>query len=399
MNYEDSQERIDSAAAWYGRLRPDLHDGETHRERCYRLAPHLFAIDANLLSDLVDAIDHTSGEIRENWEAILAAGEATAKSSSATFHNIGGVAPLRADHLRITDRPFVSDPVLAAQREEDPYSAATRSVIVRKRSKRGTYSRVARYGQTLVSGDSRPTQESLVVESALTILFRLAATEQCRRGHGLYDGIGIARVATASYSLPTLIGGEQKSYSEVLPDDISLALRGESYSYGSWTTGPYDGLTRHNVKVARFPISRESLPWPRERDGENLSVRYDISSRTARLVAPASDTEHLFVGHRRTVRPSTVRGKRVARVVRETFLLAGDPLVALRTVAETVSTVAREEKSGSRYLWHVENGARGSLTVTKNGRLSMTMSGSPELSVRGVRTVTTLVESVAPMFT
>lgn len=368
-------------------------------ERCRTLAPNLTELDPNLVADLVEAIDRTAQpftpsyplqrddtfrgtDSADNWIAILSASEATLTSCMSTLFELGERNELRADHLRIVDRRFESDPVSGTATPADPYVSAITSTIVRKRSKRGTYSEVRRYGQTLVTGNVTPSHE--LTPSTVGTEYML---EQCKRGNGYYDGIGVARVATAVYELPELIGGEQTSYSEVLPADVSAGLT--DYSYSAWTTGAYDGVTRHSYRRVKYS-TRVRLPHPRARKGESFEPR--TVDGVTMLVAPAENSDSLFMGHRRMTRVASARGKRVPRTYSETFRLTeSDPVGSLFVVATDL-------QRGTAVRWHVVNGARGTLTRGRNGRYSFTLDGSNEYRVRGVRTVATLVRNIAPAF-
>lgn len=387
-------------------------------QRCQEIAPVLTAIDPNRVADLLERIDAAdTTDAADNWQSILSAAEATARSTMATMHDIGDVNTLRADHLRIVDRPFDSESVNGAQREQDAYAALSSATMQRKRSKRGAYTVVTRNGRSLVAGDTYPHDPDGSPIPAVVIEHALDAATVCGPWH---DGIRVAKIATLAYDLPDLIGGEFLAWSEVLPDDVSAGI--DAGAVGTHTTGAYDGNTRHTYRAAKFP-TRVRLPLPRERKDENLSpatVTYHDGQSVTTLTAPADGAtvvrtvapvtvgtvtrertvvtvvnrpDHVWHGHTYRTRPETRAAQRRAmpNTYAETFTISPvDPLAELHAVASFIG-------NGTKVRWHVENGLRGTLARSAKGRLNATVNGT-DVKVNGARTVAALVAGLAPAF-
>ncbi len=303
----------------------------------------------------------------------------------------GDIAPLRANHLRVTDRPFASESTDAAQRAEDSYRALTTSTVARKRTKKGNTSTVRRYGQSLVAGDT----DAYGAGSIVPVSVLSHALEECRtirhadgREETRYmaDAIGVARVASLAFDIPPLLGGEFLSFSEELPAEVSTLL--------DWnvtgSTGAY--MATNETKLTYAPRLR--LPSLRLRKGEKAeeTVTFHDGQSVTRLASPSVDRDHAFMGHRAYVRPSTVRQVRASRaVVREAFTLnSGDPLASLAAVAGIIG------KGDKVRFATADRSIVGTLTRGKGGKYSATIPDGP--TVKGARTVAAIVKALAPAF-
>lgn len=368
-------------------------------------------------------------EHADNYRSILTAAvmstngvgvnTATGRHAIDTTAAIGTVAPLRADHLRIIDRPFDAEGDIGTVKPADPFHAVTTAVVKRSRSKRGTSTVVVRNGRSLLTVGRTAPDPVYVHETADgpdpvygSIVPRCIiehAIEQCRGPLG-YDGIALARVATFAYDLPTMIGLEHVSKSQVIPATVACLL--DAGAIAKHTTGAYDGLTRHNVSTRQWS-TRVQLPALRARKGEYVEgstpaadvahrvtvagstvrdddgrVIYRVPTRTA--VRSVTGPKR-FDGHTAIVRPATRAATRVARSYSEAFILKGDALAALADVATVIG-------KGDRVTWSTDDRVlEGTLTRSARGYLSATVKGA-SLKPRSCRTVAALLKHVAPEF-
>jgi hypothetical protein len=372
-------------------------------ERCIEMAPRLTAIAPNTVADIIERMDierardkkDTAGII-ENLQSIISAGEAVASTSSATMHDIGAVFIERAEHAWFgVNIEHAREAVAAAQREQDAYTAQSTAVVSRKRTKKGTSTVVRRHGRALVIGDTYPSDiEQHAASSRVPACVIEHALQQT--AHGVWhDGIGVARIATLAYNLPTLIGGETTSWSEVVPEEVSMLL--DAATYAGWTTGPY-GATRPNVKKRG---ARVALPAIRLRNGEQRSTvrfpRLSYASSTVRgiesLTSSGHDIEHAFHGHHAYTRPATYRAHRAARARKYdvvTFPADVDPMSLLQYLAADI------ERGAAVKFTTADRSVTGTLTRAAKGKLSISIPFHG-VSVR-VRTVAALLKAAAPAF-
>jgi hypothetical protein len=328
--------------------------------------------------------------------------ELTVRQTALPHH--GDVAPLRAAHLRIADRPFHAEAVSGTARPADRFHEATTATLKRTRGKKGTSTVVVRHGASIARGlfldyEVDPTASRVPVSVIEDAVWR------ARREHG-FDAVELARIATFAYDLPPLIGGEFASWSEVLPDDVSAGVDGSTVAVH--TSGPYYGNTAPKLKA--WP-TRYALPAVRARKGEELSetvtmpvlkVRkrqtwdsgvawdgYEHDVTVTRLSAPCATPDRRFIGHRACHRQTTVHGKRVARTYLEQIKLTGDYLASLVNLASIAN-------KGESYTWRTDDGAhRGTLTVSPTGRYSVTVKGS-DIRVRGAKSPQGIAKNIAP---
>lgn len=362
----------------------------------------------------IDGADTNSGA-DDDYAAILSAASATARSSTATTFAVGERHTERALHAWFNDE-LPREAVAVLSRPVDVWTELSRSVVVTKRTKRGQHREVKRYGRSFVIGRTDGAESEL--QRPFPLDGMLSAIQ---RTDGLADGIALAAIATSAYDIP-LLGGEHKSWSEVLPADVSARLGAEPYSYSEHTTGPYIGTNER--QSVTFP-SRHRLTYrARLTDPSDRSV---IATRTTKLVS-ATDR-----GTVRSVVPAIVLRDDDGRM---TYKRA--ERIAVRTVATerlhdgNVTVQRSKSKSASRYVKprsysesfvireadelaaivriavYLEpdravtfaNEARtmeGTLTRGKSGRYSGTINGT-DVRAKGCRTTQALGKQLAPAF-
>lgn len=365
---------------------------------------HGLTCSAMALVHAVRVADSASGA-DDNYTAMLSAAEAVARTATATAHDIGSISTERAAHAWFGTLPM--DPTAVVSRVADAWLEASKSVVVTKRTKRGTHREVKKYGRSFVVGgiDTRRTER--VTPYPLD-----EELKQLRRTSFGADGIEVARITTAAFHVD-MLGGEFKSWSEILPADVSARLGAEPYSYAAHTTGPYIGTnerqpvsfrTAYRTTMRRRdsdsddPMLTPGAPTARRTIVAGVVVRDDsgkvVTKRAERVAVRSAPTDRYFIGHAVHHRAPTKRDAATTkRSYSEAFLLpAGiDPLEAIGHAAAVL------ERDSAATFRSEDGTIVGTLSRGKGGRLAGTLGTiSGKSQAKGCRTIDALRKQLAP---
>jgi hypothetical protein len=358
---------------------------------------------AALLVHAVHAADSDSGS-DDNYDSMLSAAAAIAATTTATVHDIGTVHAERADHAWFGSLPM--EPTAVVSRVADAWTAATTATVVTKRTKRGTSRKVVRYGRSFADGSSdtvgtaRPAPYPLDGELA-----------RVHRGPLGADGVALARIASSAFGVE-LIGGEFKSWSEVLPAGVSARLGAEPYNYAAHTTGPYRQTNERQLPAYRTAYRTTMRQRDTDHEAWNVTPHAPTARRTVvpavivrddsgkvidrqreRVAVRSAPTDRYFVGHAVHHRAPAKRDTRArkARSYDEAFTLpAGiDPLEAIGHAAAAL------ERERSATFTNEAGTIAGTLTRGKAGRYAATINGS-DVTAKGCRTIDALRRQLAP---
>ena len=273
-----------------------------------------------------------------------------------------------------------------------------------KRGKRGPSVTVTRRGRVLVVGDSTALDDQDTRNGRTPRVVISHAIDELRRGNALghVDGNALARLTTALYDIPDLIGTDHYSWSEATPEipvaDVAALVthtcgisaginpRVDAFAMpaAEWRAPRpiAQHVTRRRLTV---PRPRKSDPAPRETVGivcDAVRSWYHVTE----LPAGADQSGAMFHGHRLIKRGETVKRAR-ATVYRDSFVVTSADDVA------TLAAIVMHDGAG-KYRWHVAGDATagGVVTVDKRGRVSVT---GPGYAVRQCATVDALRKRLA----
>ena len=315
---------------------------------------------------------------------------------------IGEVNPLRAMHAWVNDHQYEESRVAPAP---DWYTSQA-SDIQRKRSNSGkTVTTVLKHGRGWSTGSGRlhsvygPHLRDLtnydgIDRETRDVRFAALLSDVRRSANGSYDGIDLARLTSAIYDVPALIGGESESWSEVIPEEVSAQVRDGAYVMGDGTegTGGNYNYAAHSTatvdkKRDRDPVAwptRTRLPMPRVRDAE----RTDHMS--IELLGAHTDTDYAWRGHHKYLRPPTVKRSRETTRVTTAVVIPDNQLLP-----DALAAAALGMERGDRVAWREpRTGDTGTLTFSKGGQYTCRISGGA-WRVYGLRTVKGLRNAIA----
>jgi len=308
----------------------------------------------------------------------------------------------RALHAYMHDKHDGDTPEHAAAPD---YFDGVRHTVTRKRSRKGTTTTtVARRGTAFVIGSECPPAGNdgrYTMASARVVLpvARRLIEESTRRGVQGRDGIGLARLASHAYDIPSLIGSDAESWSEVIPEHVCAQDIDMMRSYARHVEGETlraQRVTRHATRYALpMPRWRAADPAPREHI-EHLPTADDDARQWWHVIehrGAADDTMMMFLGHRKVRRGATQASMRKARIYLESVVIRGDD--DLPTIlAEYVTTLPAG--SAARWAWE-GTGITGTVTVSAGGRYNVrgTFDGASIIVVRSARTSTAVARQVA----
>lgn len=264
----------------------------------------------------------------------------------------------------------------------------SRHAVRRGRNKRGTTQVVVAFGHANVIGGwhGAPNMETLECESYPT----LAAVMGARSGAFGTNALDVLRVTERAYArrgLEPLLGSDVRAWSEMTPARIGVKPdRDEEGNpvYGDWQIADTFGATRTRTRdesantdlgnaapsIARHG-TRRRLSVPRKRKGESFApVRAHWAANAyawqpLALCAPAADRDHVWRGHRFTLRPNATGGRTVNGARKRTVRVA-------RNVGPTYAAATR-----ANLLTHLASVPTGARTVWTLGALSGTFTLSP----------------------
>ena len=296
---------------------------------------------------------------------------------------------LASAHLDLTRR---GEAITYATPAPSPFVATTSDRKI-KRGKKGATVTVTRRGRVLVVGDSSALDDQDTRNGRVPRVV-IAHAIDALRGHnrlGHVDGDALARLTSALYDIPDLIGTDHYSWSEATPeipiaDVASLVTHTCGITAGiapavdsalmptTWARAPRP--TRQHVTRRRVnaPRKRKSDPAPRENVvlGDPALCPWRAWFLVTELPAGADDAGAMFIGHRRVTRGENVRTTRRA-TFRDSFVIARDAV--LPDALASLASVVQSDGAG-KYRWRVvDTDTAGTITVDKRGRVSITGAG------------------------
>jgi len=249
-----------------------------------------------------------------------------------------------------------ADDMAPAPDHHERVRAATRTT----RTNRGaTVDMVTRHGRAYVGGSTTardpywhgPTVPHACAMSAPALAYAIDTAP--RTANGMVDAVSLARLTDIAYpDVPRLIGADVLSFEE----------------FGAWDE------TRARTP-RRGHGTRYRLQTIRPRAGELARAR------AGELLAPAADPDHVWIGHRREPRSTTVRAARAAqRRAVDDAVIVPDGAVLADVLAGIAASVPRFPY---RVTWS-HRGESGAITATGSERRPRyAVSGIAPTAVRG----------------
>lgn len=303
------------------------------------------------------------------------------------------VSPNRLTRAAVLDPRRRGESIAYTAPAPSPFTATTSERRV-KRGKKGPSVTVTRRGRVLVVGDStalddQTTRSGRVPRRVISHAID-ALRDHNRLGH--VDGDALARLTTALYDIPELIGTDHYSWSEATPeipvsDVAALVTHTCGLTAGiapavdaltmptTWARAPRP--TRQHATRRRIAVPRKRAADPAPREHVVLSDRLSPWRQWFRVVelpAGADDTAHMFVGHRRVKRGAADSHAKHATVTyRDSFVIARD--ADLRDALASLASVVQSDGAG-KYRWRVvDTDTAGTITVDKRARVSVLGAG------------------------
>lgn len=237
--------------------------------------------------------------------------------------------------------------------------SATEHAVKRERGKKGTSVKVVRRGAAYVIGSTAGTSgdDHGMLDGCDTLVHHYGR----RMAHG-WDAIGIAKMTSAMFpEIPAMIGSEAVAWSEIVPADVSSTDVHGVAVHSADATG-YLTCTSAIVDAVTGPArggSRKVVAWPTRNTIRKARARTnDPEGNDVELVAPASDLEHVWVGHTLVKRPP-VKHARTARAARTVGAYRADTLSHALAALEgrTVEPGQRVTVSGDTWSLTVRRSA------------------------------------------